>query len=93
MPCEMFGGKRNYYSGPFKMPTFKEDGEQKPGFFKWNGTYPVAVEDPWVDPRKFRSEPEVWASTYKDADIEAIAEYKSYFDLFLKQPDLLLRLL
>ncbi len=86
LPCEMDGGIRTYYSGPFKMPEYVE-GCQQPGFFRWRGTTFIK-DDTCVDPKDESDglmnpgyfTPVVDSTTYSGADIHAIAEYKSYYD-------------
>ncbi len=86
LPCEMDGSSRTYYSGPFQMPEYVE-GCQQPGFFRWQGTTFVK-DDTCVDPDDESDElmnlghfePVVDSTTYSGADIDAIAEYKSYYD-------------
>jgi hypothetical protein len=79
MPCELDGNDRTYYSGPFLMPEYKDCEPAKPGFFKWKCTTTVPVSDEF-DTRKNRCIPFVEDSTYKLSDIEALAEFKSYYD-------------
>ncbi len=79
MPCEFDGNPRTYYSGPFMKPEFKKGELTKAGYFKWGYTTSVPTTDAF-DTREIRCVPFVEDDTYKRADIEAVAEFKSYYD-------------